>query len=414
VNYYPVRVHGEVVGLGVLVADITERKRLEDELRRRAEQLAEADRHKDEFLAMLAHELRNPLAPIRNALHILKQPDANGGMLGQAMDMAERQVGHMARLLDDLLDVSRISRGRIELRQEPVDLAAVLGRSVEAARPLFEERQHQLTVSLTPGPLRVRGDPTRLDQVVTNLLNNAAKYTDPGGRIRVSAGREGGAVVLRVRDTGIGIDPEMLPKIFDLFVQAERRLDRSQGGVGIGLTLVRRLVELHGGTVDAQSAGPGRGSEFVVRLPAAPEGEAGARAGAAGADAASPRALSRRVLVVDDNVDAADSIALLLRLGGHEVRVAHDGPTALLIARAFRPQVVFLDIGMPGMDGYEVARRLRREPGPQPALLVALTGWGHDEDRRRSQEAGFDHHLVKPVDPAALVQLLAGVPVSPV
>ncbi|HEY7312421.1 MAG TPA: PAS domain-containing protein [Gemmataceae bacterium] len=407
VNYYPVRVRGEVVGLGILVTDITEHKRLEGELRQRAERLTEADRLKDEFLATLAHELRNPLAPIRNALDILKQLGASGAMAEQMRDMAEQQVQHMARLLDDLLDVSRISRGRIELRKDVLDVLAVVSRSVEAVRPLFEEWQHQLTVSLPPQSLRVEADPTRLEQVLTNLLNNAAKYTDPGGRIWLTAQRIGGEVVLRVRDTGIGIAPTMLSRIFDLFVQAERRLDRSQGGVGIGLTLVKKLVELHGGTVEAHSAGPGRGSEFVVRLPAAPEGATAARGGAGSEAAVSASVPSRRVLVVDDNVSAADSIALLLQLAGHEVRVAYDGPTALLITQAFRPRVVLLDIGMPGMDGYEVARRLRQQPRLQPLLLVALTGWGHDEDKRRSKEAGFDYHLVKPTKPEAVRQLLA-------
>ncbi len=384
-----------------VVVDITERKQAEKALK-------EADRRKDEFLATLAHELRNPLAPVRNALHVMKMPGASGPVVGQARDMAVRQVQHMARLLDDLLDVSRISRGKIELRKEVLDVTAAVNGSVEAVRPLFEERQHQLTVLLPEHSLRVEADSTRLEQVLTNLLNNAAKYTDAGGQVRLTAERDGGEVVLRVRDTGIGIAPEMLPKIFDLFVQADRRMDRSQGGVGIGLTLVKKLVELHGGRVAAHSRGLGQGSEFVVRLPATsdPAEPGGGEAG----NGESARLARCRVLVVDDNLDAADSLGLMLQLGGQQVRVAYDGPTALLVAQAFGPQVVFLDIGMPGMDGYEVAGRLRRLPKGEATLLVALTGWGQDTDRRRSAEAGFDHHLVKPVEPAALQTLLASLP----
>ncbi len=368
-------------------------------------ELREADRLKDEFLAMLAHELRNPLAPIRNSLYVMKQPNAGREALGQAREMAERQVGHMARLLEDLLDVSRISRGKIELRKEVVEVAPLLARTAEALRPQVEERGHELTIALPAGPLRVEADPARLEQVVTNLLTNAVKYTDPGGHIWLSAERDGGEAVIRVRDTGIGIAADMLTRVFDLFVQAERRLDRAQGGVGIGLTLVRRLVELHGGTVRATSPGPGQGSEFEVRLPVA---ECGTRNAESGDNPHSAFGIpqSRRVLVVDDNVDAADSLALLLRVSGQEVRVAYDGPTALLITEAFRPQLVLLDIGMPQMDGYEVARRLRRQPGLEGVTLVAVTGWGQEEDRQRSREAGFDHHLTKPADPAALQRLL--------
>jgi PAS domain S-box-containing protein len=368
-------------------------------------ELRQTDRLKDEFLAMLAHELRNPLAPIRNALYIMKQSGAGGGAFEQAQDMADRQVRHMARLLDDLLDVARINRGRIELRKETVDVAVITQRTVEAMRPLIDERRHELTVSLADEPLHVEADPTRLEQVLTNLLNNAAKYTDPGGRITVSAGREDGEVVLRVRDTGIGIAPDILPRIFDLFVQAERRLDRSQGGIGIGLTLVRKLIELHGGRIEATSAGIGQGSEFIIRLPATTNqpipnpGEP--------APAPSPQLPRRRVLVVDDSPDAADSLALLLKLAGQDVRAVYEGPAALTQAETYRPDLVFLDIGMPGLDGYEVARRLRRLPNAGDMFLVALTGWGQDEDRRRSQEAGFDRHLIKPVEMKDLHELLA-------
>jgi two-component system CheB/CheR fusion protein len=391
-------------GWVAVVIDIDERKRAEEALR-------EADRRKDEFLAMLAHELRNPLAPIRNALHILKQPGASAAVLQQVRGMAERQVQHMARLLDDLLDVARISRGRIELRREAVDVAAVIGRAVEAVRPLIEDRRHELTVSLPGGPLRVEADPTRLEQVLANLLNNAAKYTDPGGRVWLSAARDGDEVVLRVRDTGIGIAPELLPRVFDLFVQAERPPDRSQGGVGVGLTLVKKLVELHGGRVEAASAGPGRGSEFVVQLPALADERDGERPRGPGGTAAPLPC--RRILVVDDNRDAADGLALLLRLAGQDVRAAYDGPSALAQARDFQPALVFLDLGMPAMDGYEVAWRLRQEPGLGGVRLVALTGWGQAEDRQRSKQAGFDHHLVKPVEPDTLEKVLVSFQPNP-
>ena len=311
----------------------------------------------------------------------------------------------MARLLDDLLDVSRISRGKIELRNELVDLKLVVNRTIEAVRPFIEERGHELTISLPPTPLRVQGDLTRLEQVVTNLLNNSAKYTNAGGHITLKLSREAGAAVLSVRDDGIGIAPKMLPKIFDLFVQAERRMDRSQGGVGIGLTLVRRLVELHGGTVEAHSLGLELGSEFVVRLPInhapsikpAPDAERNGHVEL-------PR---RRILVVDDNQDAANSLAVLLRLIGQEVQTAYTGATALAKAVDFLPSLVLLDIGMPGMDGYQVARHLRCNTTLQRVILVALTGWGQEEDRQRSKEAGFDYHLVKPVDPDTLEEMLA-------
>jgi PAS domain S-box-containing protein len=369
-------------------------------------ELKEADRHKDEFLAMLAHELRNPLAPISNALHIMKQRGVEAAVVQQVRDMAERQVQHLARLLDDLLDVSRISRGKIELRCEALDVALVVNRSVEAVRSLYAERHHHLTVALPPEPLQVEGDLTRLEQVLTNLLNNAAKYTDPGGKVWLTAEREGGEAVIRVRDTGIGIAPDMLPRVFDLFIQAERRLDRSQGGVGIGLTLVKRLMELHRGRIEAHSPGLGRGSEFVVRLPAFFGPRPGEKdAASKSADAfALPR---RRVLVVDDNHDAADSLAMLLRLAEQNVRVAYDGSTSLAQAQEFQPELIFLDIGMPGMDGYEVARQLRQLPGLENAVLVAVTGWGQEEDRRRSLEAGFDGHMVKPAEPRNLREFFA-------
>lgn len=397
----PIRNENDMVAGVVLVfRDISERLRSEKALR-------EADRHKDEYLAMLAHELRNPLAPIRNSLQIMKQPGVDADTLTQARDMAERQVDHMARLLDDLLDVSRISRGRIELRKQGVDVGSLVQRTVEAVRPFIEERGHELTVTMPAEPLCIHGDPTRLEQVLTNLLNNAAKYTNPGGRIWLTAESQNGEVLLRVRDNGVGISADMLPSIFDLFVQAQRREDRTQGGVGIGLTLVRRLVELHKGQVEASSPGLSQGSEFVVRLPGLATADKLPQHHPIDTAESSRQDAGRRILVVDDNTDAAESLAILLRLKGHEVRVAFEGASAIVTAREFRPQVVFLDIGMPAMDGYEVARRLRQEDNVSAATLIALTGWGQESDRQRSQEAGFDLHLVKPVDPKDLNQILA-------
>jgi CheY-like chemotaxis protein len=321
--------------------------------------------------------------------------------------MAERNVVHLTRLIDDLMDVARIGRGKIELSRRVVDLATVVNQAVETARPLIDERRHALTVALPQGTIRVEADPTRLEQVLWNLLNNSAKYTPPGGQIRLSVEPDGGEVVVRVRDTGIGIRPEMLPKVFEMFVQVGEHKDHAQGGLGIGLSLVRTLVEMHGGSISAHSDGPGHGSEFVVRLPVlspTPGAEAPLpdRRGEPAGEA--PR---RRILVVDDNVDAARSLArLLTRLYGQEVRVAHDGPEALAVAEDFGPEVVLLDIGLPGMDGNEVARRLRRKPEFERTLIVALTGWGQEADVARSREAGFDHHLVKPANPDTILGLL--------
>ena len=372
-------------------------------------EIREADRHKDEFLAMLAHELRNPLAPLMNALHLLRPGGLEGAEAEQVRDVAERQVRHLTRLVDDLLDVSRISTGKVQLRKERLDLNAAVARAVDSARLLIESRRHELTVHTPPEPIPLEADAARLEQVLANLLNNAAKYTEPGGRIVLEAGREGGEAFVRVRDTGIGIAPELLPRVFDLFTQAERSLDRSQGGLGIGLTLVRRLVELHDGSVAVSSDGVGRGSEFVVRFPAAPPADGDARNGDHPKAQAEPvkGAAPRRVLVVDDNVDGARLLARLLRSRGHHAELAHDGPAALAAAAAHAPDVVLLDIGLPGMDGFEVARRLREREGPNRALLVATTGYGREDDLRRSREAGFDHHMVKPLDPQALNDLLA-------
>jgi PAS domain S-box-containing protein len=390
-----------------IVRDITERKQLEQELRQRLEDLAEADQQKNAFLAMLAHELRNPLAPMRNALYLMKMPEAGGGMVTQARDMMERQLHCLVRLVDDLLDVSRIIRSKIELKKEPVDLAVAVARAVETAQPVIDAQGHRLAILLPAQPLWVEADLIRLAQVIANLLMNAAKYTDEAGRISLTVERDGEAAVVCVRDSGVGIPPELLPRIFDLFVQGDRSLARSQGGLGIGLTLVKRLVEMHGGGVTATSAGAGRGSEFTVRLPALPEGRGGEGHGAMGVRAHVTDALRKRVLVVDDNVDAAESIAMILRVSGHDVRCVHDGPSALQAAKAYRPDVVVLDIGLPGMSGYHVARQLREQPEFRRTPLVAMTGYGQEEDHRLSQEAGFDHHLTKPVDPDALQAFIA-------
>ena len=373
---------------------------------RAQEALEEADRRKDEFLATLAHELRNPLAPICNALNILSRTGDDEAAFRQVRGMMERQVKHLVRLVEDLLDVSRISRGKIELRKEQLDLAAVVHSAVETSRPLIDTRQHELTVTLPEQPLCVEGDAIRLAQVLSNLLNNAAKYTPNEGRIALSVKGQDEQAVIHVRDNGLGIPPEMLPHVFDMFMQIDRHLEQSQGGLGIGLTLVKSLVEMHGGTVEAHGAGLGQGSEFVVCLPLGREepaywSDAEEDAGEPGATPA----VGLRVLVVDDNQDSANSLGLLIQVLGHDVRTVYDGPSALALAGSFVPDLVLLDIGMPVMDGFEVARRLRQIPALQKAVLVAQTGWGQEEDRRQAQEAGFDHHLVKPVDPNALREL---------
>jgi PAS domain S-box-containing protein len=375
--------------------DVTDLVRADEELR-------EGDRRKDEFLATLAHELRNPLAPIRNALQVLRMT----GVGERVREMMERQVDHLVRLVDDLLEVSRITRGCIELRTERVDLARVVQTAVETSRPLIEAAGHRITVALPDGPLVLVADPVRLAQVVANLLNNAARYTEPGGRIDLSVEARAGEAVVRVRDSGIGIPPEMIPRIFEMFTQVSRSDRRSQGGLGIGLALVQTMVRMHGGTVEADSPGPGRGSVFTVRLPLA-EGPAPGGAAAPPDGDRQWAAHPLRLLVVDDNRDAADSLAMLLKIAGSEVEVARDGPAALEAARRWRPDVAFLDLGMPGMDGYEVARRLRADPSLAGTVLIAVSGWGQEGDRRRSREAGIDHHLIKPVEFKAIQALLA-------
>ena len=381
-----------------LQAEINERRRAEAALR-------EADRHKDEFLAMLAHELRNPLAPIRNSVEVLQRLKIEEPKLDRARAAIDRQVGQLTRLVDDLLDVSRISRGKISLQKAPIELTMIVERAIETSRPVIEARRHHLSVDLPAESVCLEGDLARLAQALGNLLNNAAKYTEEGGRIGLVAERTEGHVVLRVRDTGAGIPAATLPYVFDLFTQGDRTLDRAQGGLGIGLALVKKLVELHGGRVEASSAGPGQGSEFTLRLPIETEPPAVVTPPAGEAPAAPFACL--RVLVVDDNTDSAESMAMLLGLQGHETRTALDGPAALEAAQVFRPELILLDIGLPGMDGYEVARRLRTELHMDETVLIAMTGYGHEQDRREAQAAGFNHHLVKPVDPAALQRVLA-------
>ncbi|HLK71653.1 MAG TPA: response regulator, partial [Steroidobacteraceae bacterium] len=371
-------------------------------------QLREANRNKDEFLAMLAHELRNPLASIHNAVQLMRNPQLPSAQFGWARDMIERQLGHLTRLIDDLLDVARITRGKINLAREAVPLAGIVARAVETVQPALSRQGHALLLDVAEEPLYVDGDPTRLIQIVGNILNNAVKYTKPGGRIELKAGTRGDMIEISVRDNGIGIEPELIPTVFNLFAQASRSDPGGQTGLGIGLALVKRLVDLHGGEVEAHSDGLGKGSVFSVRLPrlaseSVPERFTPAHASAA----AAPR---RRILIVDDNRDALESLARLLQLAGHEIHQAADGQQALSVAADKRPDLVMLDIGMPGMDGYEVARRIRAEDWGRAMVLVAVTGWGQDSDRRRSREAGFDSHWVKPLDAQKLTALLGALP----
>ncbi|MDB5387211.1 MAG: hypothetical protein JWM11_2857, partial [Planctomycetaceae bacterium] len=395
----PLREEGRLLYWFGTNTDISEIKKMEEALR-------DTDRRKDEFLATLAHELRNPLAPIRNSLQILKMPRVDSATVHQTRDMMERQVNHLVRLVDDLLDVSRVMRGKIDLRKEPVELATIVARAVETVQPLIEFQGHQLEVSLSSESLLLDADPIRLVQVVSNLLTNAAKYTESNGHIRLTAERENGRAVLKIRDNGIGIAADMLPHVFELFVQVDYAATRSQGGLGIGLTLVKNLVQMHDGTVEARSAGLGEGCEFEIRLPLAPGQHRSPSEAAITEEPEETPFSGHRLLVVDDNRDAAVSLATLLRLLGHRVRVVHDGPSALATATSYFPDMIFLDIGMPGMDGYEVARRIREQPGLKAVVLTALTGWGQLEDRRRTTEAGFDHHLVKPLEPKSLEILL--------
>jgi PAS domain S-box-containing protein len=397
----PVRIVG-------VCRDITEHKGINDALTRQAQQLAEADRRKDEFLAVLGHELRNPLAPLQNSVALLAHRASDPGVVAQARSVMQRQLRHLVRLVDDLLDVSRIRSGKIVLAKQPLELALAVNSAVELSKPGIDARRHRLVVSLPPEPVWLHADPTRLPQLLANLLNNAAKYTDEGGQIDVIAERSGSSVIVRIRDTGIGMNAQDLTGVFELFAQAGGSSQHSvQGGLGVGLSLARSLAELHGGTLAAHSEGIGRGSEFVLRLPAASSPSAAAAAKNGGVMEMPPGITAQRIVVVDDNVDAAESLSLLLAQDGHEVRVAHRGTDALNIARNFIPQVMILDLGMPEMDGYAVARAARADPALANIRLIALSGYGQPEDRRRTAEAGFDAHLVKPVEPDQLNAVLA-------
>jgi signal transduction histidine kinase len=423
VDYLPVPIVPEILRAKVNVFVELHRKtqaleRLNLELEHRVAQrtaaLEETGRQKDEFLAVLAHELRNPLAAIRAAAHVIgfpsTTPAASSAVSAQSAKVIERQVEHLARLVDDLVDVSRITRGIVELRRASVEIGDVVARAVETSRPLMEMRGHVLSIEIAPGPLHVDGDVTRLTQALTNVLCNAAKFTEPGGRVTVTAERDGPDVVLRVTDTGIGIAPDVLPTVFNLFARGERKFDRTSSGLGIGLALVRRLVELHGGTATVQSGGPGLGTEVTVRLPLTdPAVEAPVTEAApplqAGEVASSPGD-PRRVLVVDDNADAAEAVAAMLRMFGHEVVTAGDGVAALQLAATFTPDVALLDLGMPRLNGYETARRIREQPSGRHMALVALTGWGQPRDRDSTRQAGFDAQLIKPIGSKELLETL--------
>jgi PAS domain S-box-containing protein len=387
---------GAIVGASKVARDISERKQAEAALR-------EADRRKDEFLAMLAHELRNPLAPIRNATALVCRAQDLNPDLHTACGIIDRQVRQMTHLVDDLLDVSRITAGRVRLQEEVLDLSAVLALAIESSRPALENSGNEFALDLPQQPIYVRGDRVRLAQVFSNILGNAAKYTPGGGNVRLELRREDTQAVVRIRDSGIGIPPHMLKFVFDLFAQVDRAYDRTGGGLGVGLTVAKRLVEMHHGRIEAMSLGVNTGSEFVVRLPVIADAQAvqAPRAHDAGA-----RSVRRKVLIADDNQDAAASLGMLLHVMGHETRLAHDGLEALEAAEVFRPDIVLLDIGMPQLNGYETARRLRARPWAASTVLIALTGWGQEADRRRARDAGFHHHVVKPLDPDVLAEML--------
>jgi signal transduction histidine kinase/CheY-like chemotaxis protein len=392
--------HGRLCGAVNVLVDISDRKAAE-------EALQTASRYKDEFLATLAHELRNPLAPLRNAVQILDLKVPRSDETTGALAVIDRQMKQMTRLIDDLMDLSRVTRNKIELQRRVVRLADIVHAALETSQPLIEAGGHRFTLTMPGELIMLEADATRLAQVVSNLLNNAAKFTPRGGHITLRVERDGDDAVLRVCDTGIGIEPEALPLIFEMFAQADHSLERTHAGLGVGLTLVRRLVELHGGTIEARSGGRNCGAEFVVRLPAACKPGTAGRSTDTKSAYDSPAA-SLRILVVDDNVDAVTTLAALLGMHGHEVRTAHDGLQALDVMKEFTPDVAILDIGMPKMNGYAVAARIRECMGENQPLLVAITGWGQEEDRLRSKAAGFDHHLVKPVDPSVLLALLRG------
>jgi signal transduction histidine kinase len=408
----------------LLLAEVTERRRAEELLRElnatleqrvtdRTEALREADRRKDEFLAMLGHELRNPLSAIANAVQLIQENGDQPEAIELTRGIIARQTGNLRRIVDDLLDVARITRGRIELRRQWVDVVQIIGRAVESVRPLIKEKTHELDITLTDaGSLRVEADPARLEQCLVNLLINAAKYTPEGGRIEITCQHAGLEATITVRDNGIGIAPDVLPHVFDLFTQADRSLDRAQGGLGLGLNICRQLIELHGGTVSAHSDGLGRGAEFTIRLPALPEPEAGAAIGSfPEARAAGLEAIPRRILVVDDNRDTALTLSQLLNRRGHEVRTAYDGPGALKAAQDFKPDVFLLDLGLPGIDGYELARRLRSD-GFADALLIAISGYAQASDQKESRAAGFDRHFAKPMEFGELLAAICPEPTA--
>jgi PAS domain S-box-containing protein len=390
-----------------VIHDLTESDATETQ-RKRADSLAEANRSKEEFMALLSHELRGPLSPIRNALDILRQMQTNDPIIEQAGNIIDRQVSLMVKLVDDLLDISRITKGKLRLTKEQVELRNVINNAAESARPFMDARRHDFSVSLPTEPLWVHADPARIEQVIINLLNNAAKYTDAGGLISLSASREGTEAVIRVRDNGIGIAPEMLPHIFELFTQVDGSMGRSYGGLGIGLALASNLVEMHDGRLQAASAGTGQGCEFTVKLPLMTQPTPQFSSTVLRPGSSLGRSL--RILVVEDNTDAADSLSMLMRLHGHEVQVARTGPTALDAAATFHPNVVLLDIGLPGMDGYQVTNRLREQPEFKNIVICALTGFTPSEaDRQRQQETGFDHYYVKPIDPPTLYKLFESI-----
>jgi PAS domain S-box-containing protein len=392
----------EPVGFATVSQDVTERKKLADDLQRLAADLSDADRRKNEFLATLAHELRNPLAPMSNMLEVLKRADGDAEILKRAHETIERQLGQMIRLVDDLLDLNRITHDRLELRRSEVELSSVIQQAVEVARPLVDAARHNLIVDLPAEPIYLNADRARLAQMFGNLLNNSSKYTRPNGTISLTAKQIDSEVAVTVKDNGAGIPRDKLDSIFDMFMQIERTADRAQGGLGIGLTLVKRLAEMHGGSIEAKSTGEGQGSEFVVRLPIISEPSVATRAPAIGPET-SPQ---RRILIVDDNKDSADSLAMLLEITGNKTYMAHDGVEAIEAIEEYRPEVVLLDIGLPKLDGHEVCRHVRRQPWGKNIVMIALTGWGQEDDRRKSEEAGFNGHLVKPFDYDKLLELL--------
>jgi CheY-like chemotaxis protein/nitrogen-specific signal transduction histidine kinase len=390
-----------VVGYVLAINDVTAHKAL----KRSEEALRESDRHKDEFLSVLAHELRNPLAPLTNALELLRRSASRDPDLQRTRDMMERQLNQLVRIVDDLLDVSRISRGRLELRKTPMALALAVESALESCNSLFSSREHEITLSIAPEPLVVEGDFARLAQVFVNLLSNSAKYTNPGGRIRVSLEKDGDNALVSVHDSGVGIPRDALGSVFDMFSQIQSHKRLAAGGLGIGLALVRSLVHMHGGSVEAHSEGPGTGSVFLVRLPLLQAASSAAPARRPDADASAPA--RRRILVADDNIDAADTLAMLLEMQGHETRTATDGSQAVELAAAFRPDIIFMDVGMPRVDGLEATRQIRAQPWGNSILIVALTGWGQPNDRRQTHEVGMNLHLVKPIDLEGIAAVLA-------